>query len=185
MVPDPYRPTEEDIDSWDCRWPDPVAIQVAADRLAHERYNETTFNPKISVIVRMEDSGDTSKLISAILITPWAVERIFWNNPAEPLPFIESAYPLSKDESGLIESGQGCLLIDETRKIPVTVAWEPEPGHHFIETLLPSVMAFNTAEEAFNAALNRKAPRIPGQSLSAHLKKPVSRRGLLRFFSDS
>jgi hypothetical protein len=171
---------------WDCRWPDPVALKVAAQRiLAEQSADRTDLNRRLDITVRMEppppDAGPGA-LVRALLVTPWAVERIYWANPAaESLP-IESAYPLEGDASHRVSKGQGVLLRSGTRTVPVLIAWEPETGHHFVEALRSEVQAFEDPEEALAAALGTKPPPPPRKSISGHMNTSVSRRRLIRWF---
>ena len=117
-----------------------------------------------------------------MLVTPWRVERVYWSNPTLGDPPVQHAAPLEVDAAGRVVAGLGLLLKSEGERIPVLTAWEPEVGHHFVETLLHSVHDFSTAEEAINAALGNKGKLHPKRSVADHLNKKVSRRNFLGIF---
>ena len=166
---------------WDCRWPDPIAIQVAADRiLATRPIDDPALNRKMRVYVRPDHPGMPEDPTSAILVTPWAVERVYWN-PPEQTPALIHVAPLNVDEEGRIAAGQGVMLETSTRTIPVLIAWEPEAGHHFIETLLHSVRDYESPEQAIAAIQGEEPPPSAKKSLSQHMEKQISRRGLFGF----
>lgn len=167
--------------AWDCRWPDPVAVTVAADRILAQRpLDDPALNRKLRVYVRLDPPGIPEDPISAVLVTPWGVERVYWN-PPEQLPEIIHAVPLEINSEGLVAPGQGVLLSTSTRSIPVLTAWEPETGHHFIETLLHSVRDFESPEQAIAAIDGEEPPPPPKKSLTQHMEKKISRRGLFGF----
>jgi hypothetical protein len=166
---------------WDCRWPDPVAIQVAADRiLASRSQDDPALNRKLRVYVRPDPPGLVEDPISALLITPWAAERVYWNQP-EQTPGIIHAAPLEVNDQGRVAVGQGVMLETSKRTVPVLIAWEPETGHHFIETLLHSVRDYDSAEHVIAALDGEEKVPTAKKSLTQHLDKKVSRRGLFSF----
>lgn len=168
---------------WDCRWPDPVALKVASDRLLRNRsLEDTALNRKMNIRVQIEPPKDSETPIRAILVTPWGVERVYWSNPTLESPEVKHAVPLELDDEGRVEAGIGLLLNDEGRQVPVLTAWEPEVGHHFIETLLHSVKNFSSADEAIATALGEKAPPSAQRSVMDHLNHKVRRRDLLEIF---
>lgn len=168
---------------WDCRWPDPIALKVAADRILRGRPPEDpAINRKLTIRVQVEPPEDANAPIRAILITPWGVERVYWSNPTQGEPPIQHAAPLEMDAEGRVSAGIGLLLESEGSHIPVLTAWEPEVGHHFVETLLHSVQNFSTVEEAMTTALGNALPYTPKRSITDHLNRTVSRRNLLGFF---
>ncbi|MEO5377603.1 MAG: hypothetical protein H7832_07460 [Magnetococcus sp. DMHC-6] len=173
--------TSSPLVKWDCRWPDPVALQVAAERvLATLSPNHPDINPQLWVQARLTPPRD--ELPSAILITPWAVERIYWHLPGT-LPSIQSATPLQVDEAGRVAKGQGVILRGKEKTIPVLIAWEPETGHHFVQTILHQVTHLNSNESAMAAALAQENPGIHvPRSVSSRLEQPMDRRGLFRLF---
>lgn len=168
-----------DVSPWDLRWPDPIAVQVAAQRLL-EGSARTDLNRELPILARMEGELDPSQGSRCLLVTPWAVERVHWVNPGLEAPPIQSAYPLELDASGRVASGQGVLLLWE-RPTPVLISWEPETGHTFVEVLLAPVIGYAHAEEVLDAALGQTPARPPKQALSDHLERPVSRRGMFSF----
>lgn len=173
--------------AWDCRWPDPVALQVAAERLLDGLADtRKKLNRNIKVTVRMEPSPHPDALTRAVIAAPWGVERVYWNPPGVAEPPIESAYPLEADEAGRVARGQGMMLdAGKEGKKPILIAWEPETGHYFVETLLHSVLGYSNAEEALRMAGGggRVEPRKqPKKSVTQHLEKEVSRRGLFDLF---
>ncbi|MBF0420515.1 MAG: hypothetical protein HQL78_10155 [Magnetococcales bacterium] len=167
---------------WDCRWPDPVALKVATDRiLAARPEDDPDLNRRLAVTVRMEVPGQDGDPVSAILVTPWAVERVFWHfNGSSATPPIRFASELEFDLQGRVAAGQGVILETSQRTYPVVIAWEPETGHHFVQTLLHEVHAFHSVEKAIQSALSGNTPRgrITQASMAATLDKEVSRRGL-------
>jgi hypothetical protein len=166
---------------WDCRWPDPVAIQVAAGRILEERpIEDPALNRKLPVFVRPDPPGIPEDPISVLLVTPWGVERVYWN-PPERVPAIIHAAPLEVDEQGLVKSGQGVMLETSKRTIPVLISWEPEAGHHFIETLLHSVRDYDSPQQAIAAIDGEQPPPPAKKSLTQHMEKKISRRGLFGF----
>ncbi|MBF0095899.1 MAG: hypothetical protein HQM04_03590 [Magnetococcales bacterium] len=173
----------DDPPRWECRWPDPVALKVASERILQSRpHDDPQLNRRLPIRVQMEDGSPSNPLISALLVTPWAVERIFWSHPGLPTPPIRHAMPLTADSHGRVATGQGVLLQTPARQIPVLTAWEPEVGHHFIEILLTSTHDIDNPEEAMAIALGKKPPTPPKQSLGDHLNKSISRRNLLGLF---
>lgn len=168
---------------WDCRWPDPVALQVASNRILHSRSPEDpAINRNLSIHVHIDPPKDPNTPIRAILVSPWGVERIYWSNPTLESPPIQHATPLEVDANGRVACGIGLLLEYEDRPIPVLTAWEPEVGHHFVETLLHSVQNFSTVTEAMAAALGDSLPHTPKRSVADRLNRNVSRRDLLELF---
>lgn len=169
---------------WDCRWPDPVAVQVANQRLL------TTLDParddlntRLPVSVTMEHPPGSMELPSAIVVSPWAVERVYWASPMQRGvdPPLYAAMPLEHNEQGRVKPGQGAVLDTGTgRTAPVVIAWEPETGHYFVETLLRQVSAFVSADEARRAALGLAKGRPP--TMAAQMQRPVSRRSLFDVF---
>jgi hypothetical protein len=173
----------EELPRWECRWPDPVALKVASERILRSRpQDDPQLNRRLPVRVQMEATEQPDSPASALLVTPWAVERIFWSNPNQPTPPIRHAMPLTADSHGRVAVGQGVLLQTPERQIPVLVAWEPEIGHHFIEILLTSTHDIDNPEEAVAIALGKKPATPPKQSLGDHLNKSISRRNLLGLF---
>ncbi|HIJ84817.1 MAG: hypothetical protein HW380_2904 [Magnetococcales bacterium] len=166
--------------NWDCRWPDPVALKVATDRLLAGRPpDDPSLNRSLGVTIRMEPPEDPQNPISALLVSPWAVERVFWHHQPNTLPPIIHAADLELDPQGRVTSGQGVILETKNRTFPVVIHWEPETGHHFIQTLLPQVLDMRTLDEAIRHALGTHSGSLPQSSLSNHLHKKVSRRGLM------
>jgi hypothetical protein len=166
---------------WDCRWPDPVAITVAANRILEERpLADPALNRKLRVYVRPDPPGLPEDPTSVILVTPWGVERIYWN-PPERIPAIIHAVPLEVDDEGRVAAGQGVMLETSKRTIPVLIAWEPEAGHHFVETLLHSVRDYDSPEQAIAAIDGEQPPPLAKKSLTQHMGKKISRRGLFGF----
>ncbi|OSM01861.1 hypothetical protein MAIT1_01912 [Magnetofaba australis IT-1] len=117
------------------------------------------------------------------------MERIWWKAPQDMVPPIESALSLEPDAEGRVAAGQGALLRIEERAIPVVIAWEPETGHHFVQALLRNPRDFLNSADALEAAAEqrhagdkRQTPRR--QSVSQHLDKQVSRRGLFDLFRN-
>ncbi|MBF0423040.1 MAG: hypothetical protein HQL73_08610 [Magnetococcales bacterium] len=162
---------------WDCRWPDPVALKVATDRIfGAMAVDDPSLNRRLGIIVRMEPPMLDSDPVSAILVTPWAVERVFWHNNREQKdPPILHAGELETTPDGRVAAGQGVVLETSQRTFPVVIAWEPETGHHFVQTLLHEVHEFNSVEAAIRAAFAGKTrPRLTQVTLN----KEVSRRGL-------
>lgn len=167
---------------WDCRWPDPVAIKVATERLLAELpQDRPDLNLRLPVTVRLETEAITPRLTRALLVTPWAVERIYWSAPALPAPPLEVAAPLDKDELDRPCKGQGAILRADDGNRPVVIAWEPETGHYFVETLLSPLLEFTTPEEAMATATGAAPPPPPRKAMTSHLQTEVSRRGFLRF----
>jgi hypothetical protein len=184
--------------AWDCRWPDPVALQVASLRLLDEAVQRHLegLNPRIQVTVRLLPPAD-EPWTCAMLATPWAVEKIYWKAPSclvESLP-VRSAFPLALDEHGRVGAGQGVLLVPssvpDARAIPVLIAWEPETGHYFVESLRRDVAGYRSAGEALAGVLPAPGPEHAGQAgrsgeqgmdWARVLHNPVSRRSLLTFF---
>ena len=165
---------------WDCRWPDAIALRVATERLLLARgESDPALNQNLPIRVHMDPPENPEDPMRAILVTPWAVERIYWSNPAKGPPPIRHAAALERDQTGRAATGQGVLLETEERQIPVQIAWEPETGHHFVETVLHSVRDFDTPDEAIATALGTQPPPKTKQSLSNHLQKKMSRRRLL------
>ncbi|MEO5348168.1 MAG: hypothetical protein H7836_00755 [Magnetococcus sp. YQC-3] len=172
-----------DSPTWDCRWPDPVALQVASERILQSRpADDPSLNRRLAIRVQMDPPDQPTDPIRALLVTPWAVERIYWNNTAQPTPPIRHALPLTADSQGRVMAGLGVILEYATHKVPVLIAWEPEVGHHFVETLLPSVRDCGSVEEAIAVALGRKPLYPPKRSVTDHLSVPVSRRNLFGIF---
>ncbi|MGN7611308.1 hypothetical protein ACQZV8_04390 [Magnetococcales bacterium HHB-1] len=172
---------------WDCRWPDPVALQVASERILQELPSDhSEVNPRLSVVVQMEPlpTHHEDAPPRALLVTPWAVERVYWNPPGHTeAPPIHSAYPLACDEFGQVEKNQGALLeVEEGKRLPVMISWEPETGHTFNQTLIENVHPFLSSEEALRAAIHTADPKKPSQSVSNHLKKTVDRRAFFSLF---
>ncbi|MBF0309057.1 MAG: hypothetical protein HQL56_05990 [Magnetococcales bacterium] len=169
------------LPSWDVRWPDPVAIQVAAARLMAAQAENSALNRALGIHLHMEEGSFEDPYSTGILVTPWAVERIFWINPPRREPSLQSAMPLTIDDKGRVAPGQGVILQESSRRIGVLTAWEPETGHYFVETLLPSTLPFRSCQEALQAALGAPAPQPPRQSLSTQLETACSRRSLFGF----
>lgn len=168
---------------WDCRWPDPVALTVATERILQSRpQTDPNLNRRLSIRVQMDLPDDPSVPIRALLVSPWAVERIYWNNPAQHHPPIRHALPLTADAQGRVAAGIGVILEFVEQLIPVLTAWEPEVGHHLVETLLPSVQDISSVEEAIAIALGQPHRYPPKQSLTDHLSHTVSRRNLIGLF---
>ncbi|MBF0124067.1 MAG: hypothetical protein HQL60_01870 [Magnetococcales bacterium] len=162
--------------SWDFRWPDPVALRVASERILDALPDGVKLNRRIVITVRLEDASRSGVVTSALLATPWAVERVYWKSPTwtEPMP-VASALPLETDETGRVTAKQGLVLTLQQRRIPILTAWEPETGHYFVEPLIAPVLEFEHAE----AALAAVAGVNP---LSQPLQKPISRRHLITLF---
>ncbi|MBF0456226.1 MAG: hypothetical protein HQL72_15590 [Magnetococcales bacterium] len=166
---------------WDCRWPDPVAITVATNRMLQARDpDDPALNRKLRVYVRPDPPGIPEDPISVLLVSPWGVERIYWSPPERDPPILHVA-PLEVDSAGRIAAGQGVMLETSKRTVPVLIAWEPEPGHHFVETLLHSVRDYDSPEQAIAAIDGEEPPPSPKKSLSQHMEKKISRRGLFGF----
>ena len=171
--------------TWDCRWPDPVALQVASERILQSRpADDPSLNRRLTVRVQMIPPDLPIDPVRALLVTPWAVERIYWNNTAHPTPPIRHAVPLTADDQGRVKAGLGVILEYAAHKVPVLTAWEPEVGHHFVETLLPSVKDFGSVEEALAVALGHKPLYPPKRSVTDHLSAPLSRRNLFGVFRN-
>ena len=165
---------------WDFRWPDPIALTVAAERIVQSRSStDSTLNHRLGVRVQLEPHDQPEVPLRALLVSPWAVEWVYWNHPTQQTPPIRHAAPLSMDADGRVEAGLGIILEWADRLIPVLTAWEPEVGHHFIETLLHSVQNLGSVEEAIAVALGGKPPYPLKQSVTDHLSVSVSRRNLL------
>lgn len=163
---------------WDFRWPDPVAMQVAATRLLGDRQNES-LNLGIGIRAQLEGDLAFEECTRGLLVSPWAVERLFWCSPGIQRPPMQSAYELTINEQGWFAAGQGVILLLE-RQIPVLTAWEYETGHYFVQTLLAPVTSFRSADEAMAAALG--TPLAAAPTLKQTLDQPVSRRHLFAFF---
>ncbi|MBF0109674.1 MAG: hypothetical protein HQL76_10905 [Magnetococcales bacterium] len=178
-----FRPSSKP--RWDCRWPDPVALKVASDRLLAGRpIDDPTLNRRLGVTVRMESPGDGDDPVHAILVTPWAVERVFWHlNQPGSIPPVRYAAELDLDTEGRIAAGQGVILETRERTYPVVIAWEPETGHHFIQTLLHQVLEFRSVDEAIGEALGVHHLARDRRSLTDQLQRKVSRRGMFRLSS--
>ncbi|MBF0427931.1 MAG: hypothetical protein HQL94_03345 [Magnetococcales bacterium] len=171
---------------WDCRWPDPVALQVSATRILRDLpADDPAINRRLAITVTMENGPNG--LLQALLVTPWAVERIYWHNPATGSnPPIRHAISLEQDSSGHVSSGQGVLFeAGENRLVPVVIAWEPETGHYFVETLLHCTQEFDTSPAALAAALGEPLTNPPQNSLTSAMNLKVSRRKLLGFWRRS
>lgn len=167
---------------WDCRWPDPIALQVAAQRILEGLPPERPgLNRRLAITVRLEVAPGDPGRPRALLVTPWAVERVHWAPPGSTDPPLRSAYTPARDANGRIAAGQGMLLEGEGGMIPVVVAWHPETGHYFVERLIPSVLPFDTREEALAAVAHTgaAAARPAHRTLEGTLERPTSRRGLL------
>ncbi|MBF0261437.1 MAG: hypothetical protein HQL97_06380 [Magnetococcales bacterium] len=170
---------------WDCRWPDPVALKVSATRILRQMPEKSPeLNHNLIITVEMELNDDFTGEFRALLVTPWAVERIFWHSPTlGTAPPVKHAMSLDADESGRVAAGQGVLLeVEVDRLVPVVIAWEPETGHYFVETLLHHTQGFDTAQSALDTALGRTQARMGPQSVTAVMNRTVSRRGLLKFW---
>lgn len=167
---------------WDCRWPDPVAIQVATKRiLAARPPDDPALNRRLSVVIHMDPPQESDNHAQAILVTPWAVERIHWHTNSQRPPAIKHATPLETDGEGRVAAGQGVILKTGETTVPVLIAWEPETGHHFVETLLHSVHEFITSEQAMAAALGQLS-RQHKRSFSERMDRPIRRRDLFNLF---
>ena len=167
---------------WDCRWPDAMALQVACDRILSDRSpDDPALNRRLPVTVRMDPLPHADDPVRAVLVTPWGVEYVYWPHTGRASPDVLHAVELETDAEGRVASGIGLLLETRQRQIPVVTVWEPETGHYFVETLLHSVRDFNSVDDALATALGRRPPPAPKTSLSGHLKKTLSRRGLLGF----
>lgn len=173
---------------WDCRWPDPVALRVASQRILDALHPERTdINRQIVLQVEMEGAPAPGGFPNALLITPWAVERVYWSPFGQPIPPIRCAQSLTLDPQGRIATGQGVLLLTEPHPTPVLIAWEPETGHHFIQSLVTDMRPYADGHQAIMAAY---APRhaatpatpTPPEASSPPIARPISRRGLLGFF---
>ncbi|MBF0163129.1 MAG: hypothetical protein HQM01_01280 [Magnetococcales bacterium] len=172
---------------WDCRWPDPVALKVSATRILRQMPEKSPeLNHNLIITVEMELNDDFTGEFRALLVTPWAVERIFWHSPTlGTAPPVKHAMRLETDESGRVAAGQGVLLeVEVDRLVPVVIAWEPETGHYFVETLLHHTQGFDTAQSALDTALGRTQARMGPQSVTAVMNRTVSRRGLLKFWGS-
>lgn len=168
---------------WECRWPDPVALKVATDRLLRARSAEdATLNHALTIRVHMAPSKDPAAPVRAILVTPWGVEHVYWSPSVLGAPPVQHAVPLEGDDSGRVATGIGLLLEYEGACVPVLTAWEPEVGHYFVETLFHTVQQFSTTEEAISAALGETSVPPPKRSMADHLNRKVSRRNLLDIF---
>ncbi len=168
---------------WECRWPDPIALTVASERILQGRPPEDpNLNRRLSIRVQMDPPNHPTAPMRALLVTPWAVERVYWHNPAQPNPPLRHATPLTRDAEGRVAAGLGVLLEYLEELIPVLTAWEPEVGHHFVETLLPSVEGFGSVDEAIAIALGRKPTYPLKRSVTDQLNLSVSRRNLLGIF---
>ena len=167
---------------WDCRWPDPIALKVASDRTLRARPpQDPALNRRLPIRVHIVPPKSPETAVHAILITPWAVERVYWSNSFEE-PEIQHAAPLILDEAGRVAAGIGLLLKYEEIWIPVLTAWEPEIGHHFIETLLHSVHPYSTTDEALAASLGNSVAVSRKHSITEQLNQKLSRRNLLGIF---
>ena len=167
---------------WDCRWPDPIALKVATDRILRARPpQDPALNRRLPIRVHIVPPKNPETAIHAILVTPWAVERVYWSNSFEE-PVIQHPLPLRLNDEGKVVAGIGILLKYEDIFIPVLTAWEPEIGHHFIEILLHSVHSFSTTDEALAVALGNSVELSHKHSISDHLNQKVSRRNLLGIF---
>lgn len=178
--------TDPSAPIWDCRWPDPVALRVSAERILRDLpADDPNLNRCLTITVDM-DLPNTLSIwaIQTLMVTPWAVERIYWHNPSSShLPPIQYAISLEKESSGRVAAGQGVLLeVSEKRLVPVVIAWEPETGHYFVETLLHCTLEFDTAQAALAAALGEPPESLPTLSIASTLNKEVSRRNLLGFW---
>ncbi|MBF0158276.1 MAG: hypothetical protein HQL58_02015 [Magnetococcales bacterium] len=169
--------------SWDFRWPDPVASRVASERLLEAMPpDQAGLNHRIMVTIRLETDGDRDVVTSALLATPWAVERIYWKAPMfEGTMPIASAMPLEADETGRVAAKQGVILTLQQRRIPVLTAWEPETGHYLVEVLESPVLEYAHAEAAL-AAVGVNPLSQPPRHWSQQIQKPVSRRSLITLF---
>jgi hypothetical protein len=175
----------DDAPIWDCRWPDPVALKVSATRILRTLpENDPAINRKLTITVEMELNDDYSGEVRALLVTPWAVERIHWHSPTQgTTPPIRFAMPLEQDADHRVAAGQGVLLeLEGGELVPVVTAWEPETGHYFVETLLHHTQEFDTAQTALEVALGKPMSTPPKRSISATMNRSVSRRGLLKFW---
>ncbi|MBF0184600.1 MAG: [NiFe]-hydrogenase assembly chaperone HybE [Magnetococcales bacterium] len=171
-----------DSPRWECRWPDPVGLKVACERILQSRpADDPTLNRRMNIRVQMENSFPNAP-IPALLVTPWAVERVFWHDMSRPEPPIRHAMPLTADPDGRVAAGQGVLLEYPNRLVPVLTAWEPEVGHHFIEILMNSTRDLDSFEEAIAVVSGKKATSRANQSVADHLNKSISRRNLLGLF---
>ncbi|MBF0294521.1 MAG: hypothetical protein HQL96_04970 [Magnetococcales bacterium] len=170
---------------WDCRWPDPVALRVSAERILRGLpMDDPGINRRLTITVNPESDDNPAGVASALLVTPWAVERVWWHSASRgEVPPIRHAFVLDADGAGRVAAGQGVLLdLGENRLVPVVVAWEPETGHYFVETLLHHTEGFDSAPEALAVALGAPPSPSPRLSITATFNKAVSRRGLLGFW---
>ncbi|MBF0614449.1 MAG: hypothetical protein G8237_04190 [Magnetococcales bacterium] len=178
---------EESGPVWDCRWPDPVALKVSATRILRNLPEKSPeLNRNLAITVEMELNDDYSGDVRALLVTPWAVERIYWHSPTRGNdPPIRHAMALEADGAGRVAAGQGVLLeLEDRQLVPVVTAWEPETGHYFVETLLHHTQGFDTAQSALDRALGKPLTRPTRQSVSSTMQRNVSRRGLLKFWNS-
>ncbi|MEO5364086.1 MAG: hypothetical protein H7838_10760 [Magnetococcus sp. DMHC-8] len=168
---------------WECRWPDPVALQVASERILRGRpTTDPQLNRRLPIRVQMEPVDHPTAPTRALLVTPWAVERVYWHNPTQPTPPLRYIGQLTSDEEGRVAAGIGVILEYLDQRIPVLTAWEPEVGHHFVEILPVSVLGVNSVEEAVAVALGRQPATPPKRSVTDHLNLTVSRRNLFGVF---
>ncbi|MBF0271264.1 MAG: hypothetical protein HQL98_04175 [Magnetococcales bacterium] len=170
---------------WDCRWPDPVALKVSATRILRDLPEESPeLNRNLAITVEMELNDDYSGEIRALMVTPWAVERIHWHSSHQGSePPIRHAMGLETDDTGRVAAGQGVLLeLEGGKLVPVVIAWEPETGHYFVETLMHHTQGYDTARSALEAALGKAPDPSATQSISSTMNRSVSRRGLLKFW---
>ncbi|MBF0612346.1 MAG: hypothetical protein G8345_12335 [Magnetococcales bacterium] len=184
---------EEQVEAgvWDCRWPDPVALRVASERILDGLSgSRTDVNWRIGLQVEMEGVPAPGGFPNALLISPWGVERVYWSPFGTEAPPIQSAAPLVADDQGRVAAGQGVLLLTEPKPTPVLIGWEPETGHHFIQSLIGNMLPYEDGHQAMMAAF--AVEKRGGSWVAAstggvveeepsRLQKPVSRRGMFGF----
>lgn len=168
---------------WDWRWPDPVALKVAAERLLRALPpSRPDLNPRIPIWVQMLTAvTPEAAWVQAVLLSPWAAEKVYWPPPGSDMPPIQSAFPLECDDSGRILSGQGVLLTWDRFVHPVVINWEPETGHYFTESLIQPVERFISLDQLLRAAIGLASPTGPKPTLITRLSQPVSRRRLFHW----
>lgn len=122
----------------------------------------------------------------ALLVTPWAVMRVYVPlDPHHPAGLPDPA-ELPADEAGRVESGTEVRVRDGDRAFDLEVVYDPRIGHHLVEELLPGTSGLRDTDEALEwarAVAARRDGREPagdsGEGATPRRER-LSRRQLFR-----
>lgn len=134
--------------------------------------------------VRAADAETLADWQRALLVTPWAVLRVYAPRDAHQPAGLPEPTDLPADEAGRVEAGTEVILSDGDRRFDLEVAFDPRIGHHLVEELVPGPSGLRDTDEALEwarAVAARRDGRQPADGAEeGPQRERFSRRQLFR-----